>query len=344
MKRTTIAVDLAKSVFEIAVSEHPGRVRERHRLSRRAFLRFFAERRPSVVLMEACGSAHHWGRQLQTLGHEVVLLPPHKVNPYITGNKTDRTDAAGLLEAHRNEQIRAVPVKSLEQQALTTLHRLRSAWLAARTSRINTVRGTLREFGMTIPVGARRVVPRVAELLEDADSGLPDSVRPVLDEARREILELEHRIQCCEEQLRCLARQTPVVSRLLTIPGIGLISATALVAFVGDVQRFSSGRRFASYLGLTPRERSSGLRRRLGSISKRGDVYLRMLLTHGARAVLWQAKARERPDRLRAWALKIEARRGHNKAAIALANKLARTVWAVWRRDEEFVEHPASVA
>jgi len=157
MKHTTIAVDVAKSVFEVAVSSRPGQVDKCHRLSRSAFSRFFAERQPACVLLEACGSAHHWARRIQSLGHQVLLLPPHKVRPYVTGNKTDRADAKGLLEAQRNEQILPVPVKTLDQQALAALHRLRSTWLAARTARINTVRGVLREFGITIPVGARRV-------------------------------------------------------------------------------------------------------------------------------------------------------------------------------------------
>lgn len=344
MKHTMIAVDVAKSVFEIAVSDRPGRVTERHRLSRDAFLRFFAERQPATVLMEACGSAHHWGRELQILRHEVRLLPPHRTRPYVTGNKTDRSDAKGLLEAQRNEQIQSVPVKSLNQQALSALHRLRSAWLAARTGRINTVRGLLREFGIAIPLGAKRVVPILGTLLEDADSAIPDSVRPALNEAKAEILELERRMRSVEHQLRALARQLPVVHKLRTIPGVGLITATAFVAYVGDVSRFPSARHFASYLGLTPRERSSGLRRRLGAISKRGDVYLRTLLTHGARAVIWKAKSRKEPDRLRAWALRLEQRRGHNKAAIALANKLARIVWAVWRRDVEFTEQAQEAA
>jgi transposase len=204
------------------------------------------------------------------------------------------------------------------------------------------VRGLLREFGIAIALGSKRVVPRLQELLEDADSGLPDAIRPTLDEARSEILELERRMRLIENQLRALSRQLPIVRRLCSIPGVGVITSTAMFAFVGDVTRFPSARHFASYLGLTPREHSSGLRRRLGAISKRGDVYLRMLLTHGARAVLWKAKAREVPDRLRAWILRVEQRRGHNKAAIALANKLARLVWAVWSRDEDFLEQPAA--
>ena len=167
---------------------------------------------------------------------------------------------------------------------------------------------------------------------------------PALNEARSEILELERRMRSVEQELRALARQLPMVSKLCSIPGIGLITSTALFAFVGDVGRFPSARHFASYLGLTPREHSSGLRRRLGGISKRGDGYLRMLLTHGARAVLWRAKARKEPDRLRAWVLDLEQRRGHNKAAIGLANKLARIVWAVWRRDVEFVEQMPTAA
>lgn len=227
MDHPTIAVDLSKSVFEIAVSERPGHVRERHRLSRSRFVPFFAERQPATVLLEACGSAHHWGRQLQTLGHSVVLLPPHAVRPYVPRNKTDRADTKGLLEAFRNDAIRPVPVKSVAQQTLAALHRLRSAWLASRTARINTLRGLLREFGVAIPLGARHVLPHVQSLLEDADSVLPHALRPALAEGCAEIRELEDRTHAVERQLATLARQTPVVARLLTIPGIGLLTATA---------------------------------------------------------------------------------------------------------------------
>jgi transposase len=340
MKSTTIAVDVAKEVLEVAVSVQPGQVSEQKRLTRGAFMKFCTDQPPATVLLEACGSAHYWGRRLQSLGHHVVLLPPHATRPYVFRNKTDRTDTRGLLEAYRNADIHPVPVKSVSQQALTALHRLRSTWLAARTARINTVRGLLREFGCTIPIGAHHVFPRAWDLLADADSDLPDPLRPALAEACTEIRALEDRIRLVEHQLQALADQTPAVARLRSIPGVGLITATALVAFVGDIRRFPSGRHFASYLGLTPRERSSGLVRRLGSISKRGDVYLRMLLTHGARAVLWKAKSRRDPGRLRTWALKLEHLRGHNKAAIALANKLARIVWAVWKHDVDFREVP----
>ena len=342
MQNTMIAVDLAKSIFEIAVSKRPGKVQERHRLNRPQFLEFFANREPALVLMEACGSAHYWAREIRALGHDLVLLPPHSTRPYVTRNKTDRADAKGLLEAFRNDEIRPVPVKSVPQQALTALHRLRSAWVAARTARINTIRGLLREFGLVIPVGAKNVVPQTESLVEEADSGVPDALRASMASACSEVRDLQDRIRDVERQLEQLARQTPGVARLRTIPGIGLLTATALVGFVGDVGRFPSGRHFASYLGLTPSERSSALRRRLGSISKRGNVYLRMLLTHGARSVLARTRNVEPHDRLRSWAHRVQERRGHNKATTALANKLARIVWAVWTKEDSFTATPVA--
>lgn len=340
MQHTTIAVDLAKSVFEVAVSKQPGRVAERRRLSRGQFSRLLVDREPATLVMEACGTAHFWGRKAEAYGHRVVLLPPHAVRPYVLRNKTDGADAKALLEAMRNEAIRPVPVKSVDQHVLGALHRLRSTWMAARTARLNTLRGLLRELGFVIPLGARKVVPEVWALVSDAEAGLPEALRLVLAEAAREIAELEKRIHAVEDQLEGVANHSPLVERLRTIPGVGLLTATALVAFVGDVQRFPSGRHFASYLGLTPRESSSGLQRRLGRISKRGDPYLRMLLIHGARAVLCHAKKAKCPnDRLRAWALERERARGHNKATVALANKLARIAWAVWRNADTYHAH-----
>lgn len=342
MKSTTFAVDVAKSVFEIAISHQPGKVAEHVRLPRSRFLDFFAQQRPATVILEACGSAHHWGRQLRAQGHRVRLLPPHTVRPYVPRNKTDQADAKGILEASRNEAIHPVPVKSLPQQTLASLHRIRSAWLSTRTSRLNTLRGVLREFGIAIPLGATRVVPRTFELLDSHDQAVPEALRPSLSEMCTEIRNLEQLVRGTERQMKALGRETPTVANLLTVPGIGILTATALVAFVGDVQRFPTGRHFASYLGLTPRESSSGLRRRLGAISKRGDSYLRMLLTHGARATICHAKKRASPDRLRAWALLLEHRRGHNKATIALANKMARIAWAVWKNGIEYTSVQAA--
>lgn len=339
MNDIAIAVDVAKNVFQLAVSDRPGHISESHRLPRARFLQFFATRPSATVVMEACGSAQFWARRIDQLGHRVVLLPPHHVRPYVRRNKTDRTDVKGLLEAFRNDEIKPVPIKTPAHQAMTALHRLRSGWVVERTARLNALRGLLRELGIFIPVGSRKVIPEVWLHLGDADSNIPDVVRPVLAEACAEVRDIEYRITLAERQLEQLAKQLPVVQRLLTIPGIGLITATALVAFIVDVHRFPSGRHFASYLGLTPREWSSGNRRRLGAISKRGDVYLRALLVHGARAVLARAKQSKtgaHRDHLREWAINLEKTRGHNKASVALANKLARLAWAIWRNESTY--------
>jgi transposase len=335
MDSTTIAVDLAKSVFEIAVSEKLGHVDRRHRLSRAQFERFLLREKTATIVMEACGTAHFWGRLAQGAGHRVVLLPPHTVRPYVLRNKTDGADARALLEALRNPDLRAVPLKSVEQHVLAGLHRMRSAWQATRTARINTVRGLLRELGHCIPLGAPRVLPALRALFEQ--DAIPAPLRTVLLEAAAEIEALERRLRGVEHELEDLAGKDEAIERLRSIPGVGLLTATALVAFVGDLRRFPSGRHFASYLGLTPRETSTGLKRRLGRISKRGDPYLRMLLIHGARSILAHAKrSKAAPDRLRAWALEREKARGHNKAAVALANKLSRIAWAVATRGQDF--------
>jgi transposase len=331
MKNTTIAIDLAKSVFEVGVSDRPGHVAANHRLSRAEIAPFMANQPATTVIMEACSSAHYWGRTFQGFGHDVKLLPPLYVRPYVQRSKTDRADVKGMLEAWRNSDIRPVPVKSESQQQLTALHRIRAGWMTSRTMRINSARGLLREFGMVFPLGASVLADRVGEVIADDNTDLTMPVRELLHQLVLEIGELEERIEMVEKQLEALALQTPVVGLLRTIPGVGLLTATALVGFVGDVQRFPSGRHFASYLGLTPREYSSGLRHRLGRISKLGDVYLRTLLIHGARAVLVAAQRKSSPDRLQSWAVDGKHRLGNNKAAVALANRMARIVWAVWK-------------
>jgi transposase len=312
-------------------------------LRRDQFLPFFAQLPAAVVVMEACGTCHFWARKLRDLGHTVVLLPPHLVRPFVRRNKTDRADAAALVEAYRNGDIRPVPVKTPEQQVLTSLHRLREGWMAERTARLNALRGLLREQGVFIRMGAGEVVPAVWSLIEDADSELAAMpLRALFAEACEEIRQIEHRLELVERELKALARQMPAVERLMQIPGIGLIIATALVGFVGDLRRFPSARHLASYLGLTPREYSSGLRQRLGRISKRGDAYLRMLLIHGARSVLSRARTVETPDRLRVWALALEKRAHHNKATVALANKIARIAWAISVKQTDYRSLPAA--
>lgn len=340
MQATTIAVDLGKNIFEIAVADESWQVTERHRLSRTRFGRFFASRSRCRVVMESCGTAHYWARRLVAAGHEVALLPAQYVRAYVRRNKTDRADASALIEAFRCSDIQPVPVKSVEHQQIQALHRVRSQWVQTRCSRINTLRGVLREFGIVIPLGPSMAKARVAEALEDAENELPVGLRSSLAQMLEEIRELESRVAGIELQLREFTRSDEVVRQLQTVPGIGLISSTALRASVVDVQRFPSGRHFASWIGLTARETSSAGRRRLGRISKQGDVYLRTLLIHGARSALTAAhlaRRRERPlHRLQEWALACEKRRGRNRAAVALANRLARIVWATWKYQRAF--------
>lgn len=334
MDATTVAVDLAKTVFEIALANAQWRVIGRHRLNRAGFARFLAQTAPTHVVMEACGTAHYWGRVAQAHGHHVTLVPPAYVRPYVRRNKTDRADAEAILETVRSGQVPSVPVKRVEQQALVALHRIREQWMTTRTARINTVRGLLREHGLLLPPGASAALKALPALLDDAASVLPRHLRLMLTSVHEEVRAIEGRIVALERELQALAALDPVVTRLRTIPGIGLLTATALVGTVGHIQAFQRARQFASWLGLTPREHSSGARRRLGGISKRGDVYLRCLLTHGARAVL--VAAHRRPSSspgLHRWALELRERRGYNKATMAVANKLGRIVWAVWTKD-----------
>lgn len=330
---TTVAIDLSKSVFEVAV-ERQGRICQRKRLSRGQMTEYFSQCERATVVMEACGSSHYWGRKLQRLGHDVRLLPPQHVRPYALGNKTDRRDAEAILAARHREAIVPIPVKSVEQQSVAFLHRLRAGWIKTKTSRLNMVRGILRELGVVIPEGASRVPAAVSSALSEGT--VPQVLHPVLESAMAEVRELDERIEKVKEHLEAVALTVPLVERLETIPGVGLLNATALSSMTGDFARYPSGRHFASSLGLTPKEHSSGLRRRLGAISKRGDTYLRTLLIAGARSVLLSGHRTKRPHRLQQWALEVERRRGRNRAAIAVANKLARIVWAVATRGDDF--------
>jgi len=346
MDATTVAVDLAKDIFEVALANRGGRIFERKRLTRRQFERFIDGLAPDTeVVMEGCGTAHYWGRRCQARRLQVRLLPVQYVRPYVRRNKTDRTDTEALLEANRCGGIQPVPVKTAEQQTLQALHRVRTQWQAARTARINVVRGLLREHGLPMPVGARKVIARVTALLEDAEVVIPELLRHTVALVVEEIRALEMRIIAIDQQLAQVARTHPVAVRLQQIPGVGVLTATAMVGAVPHIHAFRRGRQFASWLGLTPRESSTGGRRYLGRISKRGDVYLRCLLTHGARAVLLTAQRTmratpHRATRFQQWAVTLAARRGHNKAAIAVANKLARTIWAVWHYEVDFRSQP----
>ncbi|MBK8376041.1 MAG: IS110 family transposase [Sphingomonadales bacterium] len=341
MNATTVAVDLAKSVFQVAVADANWMPIESHRLTRTQFERWFANREVGLVIMEACGSAHHWARWLKRQGIEVKLLPAAYIRAYVKRNKTDAADACALLEAARCADIVPVRIKTVEQQALQGLHRIRSLWMSTRTSRINALRGFCREFGLAVPTGARTGVEVMSRTLADPNSPVPILIRGSMKLLIEEIRLLELRIAQLEKELTALAKQSPACTTLLSIPGIGLLTATAMVAATsGDVTHFKDARHFASWFGLTPKEHSSGSTRKLGRISKKGDRYLRMLLTHGARSVLRTASlarlAGRGLDGLKSWALGVQGRTNHNKAACALANKLARICYAVLRDGADY--------
>jgi transposase len=291
--------------------------------------------------MEACGTAHYWGRRCQARGAAVRLLPAQYVRAYVRRNKTDRADAEALLEAHRCAAIQPVPVKTIEQQTIQLLHRVRQQWQRTRTARINLLRAIFREFGCNFPLGAATLSRRVGAMLADLEAPIPPAIRPLAAEILEELRGIETRLREMDRQLAGIARTHPIAVRLQTIPGIGVLTATALVGGVAHIHAFRRGRQFGSWLGLTPRETSSGTRRLLGAISKQGDRYLRTLLVHGARAVLRAAeiRARRHPPaltRVQHWALMLASRRGRNRATVGIANKLARIIWAVWTRDAAF--------
>lgn len=350
MDATTVAVDLAKDIFEVALANRAHRIIDRKRLTRRQFETCLEGLSAGTsVVMEACGTAHYWGRRCQARGLAVRLLPVQSVRPYVRRNKTDRTDTEAMLEADRCAGVHPVPVKSVDQQALQALHRVRTQWQTTRTARINVIRGVLREHGYPVPVGARTVLMRVCAILDDPTRALPAVLRQTVKDLVEEVRSLEARVTAVDRELAQVAHVHPVASRLQQVPGVGVVTATAMVGAVSHIHAFRRGRDFASWLGLTPRESTTGTRRSLGRISKRGDGYLRCLLTHGARAVLLAAQrtARTTParlTRLQQWAVTLAARRGHNKTAIALANKLARIIWAVWCRATDFHSPPVQIA
>lgn len=346
MKSTLIAVDTAKLVFEVAEADAVGKVQRRLRLNRPQFSEYLATRERASFVLEACGGAHHWARMMERFGHTVRLLPVPYVYAYRRRNKTDRADCLAMLEAAKNPEILPVPVKTTEHQAIQGLHRCRSAWMETRTARINTLRGLLREFGLILPMGAAAALKKIPEAI--SDEVVPMMLKPALQALLDEIQDLEQCIVAVERQLEGISRQNPVIEHLRDISGIGLLTATALYASANDAQYFRDGRHLASWLGLTPREHSSGNIRKLGGISKRGDRYVRMLLTHGARAVLLRAGQMQRMGQplnaLQRWALSLKERTNHNKATCALANKLARIAWATWRHGTVFDPNQAATA
>jgi len=336
MQSTTIGIDLAKSVFHVSIADEKTHIHKRQRLNRSQFRRLLVHTAPAQLVMEGCASAHHWARFAEQQGHRVTLLHARYVRAYVRRNKTDAADADALVRASRDRDLRPIAIKSEYQQALQSLHRIRAQWQSSRVARINEARGLLAEFGIVLPRGSADIGRR----LHDVIGQLPELLQFTLAELISEIAEYQDKLKRLDKMLKKQVEQDPIGQRLLAIPGIGPTIASAALGRVGNIHAFKRGRTFASWLGITPREYSSGSTRRLGRISRQGDAYLRMLLIHGARSALLAAKrarSRHQPlTQLQCWALATEVRVGHNKAAVALANKMARILWAVWTKNADF--------
>ena len=326
MKITTIGIDLAKEVFQIHGIDAHGKAVLRKPLRRSEMAKFFANLEPCLIGMEACGSAHHWARKLGEFGHNVKLMAPQFVKPYVKTNKNDAADAEAICEAVSRPNMRFVPIKNIEQQAILSVHRARQGFVKARTAQANQIRGLLSEFGIVIPKGIKSIARRVPDILEDAENSLPGTMRQLLERLNDNLKEMDRQVTELEAQIKLWHKENEASLKLAQIPGIGPITASAMVATVGNAKEFKNSRQLAAWLGLVPKQHSSGGKQALLGISKRGDTYLRTLLIHGARAVIRFAENKAAPD---PWLCKLIARRNKNIAAVALANKNARVIWAL---------------
>jgi len=336
MKLTRIGVDIAKQVFQLHGTDRSERTVWRRRLPRDRWLQALREvAEPGCEIgMEACGGAHHWARQLQALGYRVKLIAPQFVKPYVKSNKNDANDAEAICEAMSRPSMRFVAVKSVAQQDLQAIHRVRASLVEQRTAKGNQIRGLVAEYGLVAPkemASLRHILPT---WLEDADNGLSFCFRQLLDGLWRDLCVLDARIGEVDREITRIAHADPDAQRLQQLRGVGPMVATALLAAVGDARQFANGRQMAASLGLTPRQHSSGSKDRLLGISKRGDAYVRTLLVHGARSALRTAPAKD--DRLSQWVVRLAQRAHPNVACVALANKTARLAWALLRHQCDY--------
>ena len=338
---TTIGLDIAKSVFQVHGIDAEGNVITRRQLKRRYVLVFFQKLPPCLVGVEACGSAHHWSRELQALGHTVRLMPPAYVKPYVKRHKNDATDAEAICEAVTRPNMRFVATKTPVQQSCLTLHRTRHLFIRQQTSVINAIRAHLAEFGIVAPVGRNGVEQLLSVGADLNDRRLPEVARVCVKALGAQLQTLKAQILEFDRMIRAWHRSNEASRRLDDIPGVGPALATALVASVADPKMFRSGRDFSAWIGLVPKQNSSGGKDRLGNISKRGDRYLRSLFTTGALAVIRYAKIHG--TKHRPWLTALLMRRPTKVAAIALANKIARMAWAIMARGERYKE-PAALA
>lgn len=339
-----LGVDVAKNVFQIHGVDASGKEIFRRQLSRAKLKPFMAMQQKCLIGMEACGGAHHWAREFRAMGHEVKLIAPQYVKPYVKRNKNDEADAAAIAEAVTRPEMSFVATKELWQQDMLMIHRVRERLVKQRTALMNEIRGLLQEYGEVIAVGSHQLRVGVNMLLASTNNGLTDMARGVLGQLAAEWRELDERLDTYTGRVEQMARSHEICRELDKLPGIGPITATAMVATVGDPRAFRNGRQLAAYLGLVPRHEGTGGKVRLLGISKRGDRYLRKLLVHGGRALLRHVERRS--DRQSRWAVTIIERRGFNKACVAMANKNARMCWAIMMKclkgETPMVEAPAT--
>lgn len=334
MKITTVGIDLAKSVLQVHGVNEQGKKAFIKQLRPKQVLLFFTQLEPCLIGLEACSSAHHWARQLETLGHTVKLMAPQFVKPYVKTNKNDAADAEAICEAVSRPNMRFVPIKNVDQQAMLSIHRARQGFVKARTAQGNQIRGLLMEYGVTLPQGLSSIAKRLPAILEDGENGLPDVFRQLLQRLLDHLKVLDNQVHEMEAQIQIWHQQNAMSRKLAGIPGIGPITASALVASIGDASSFKSGRQLAAWLGLVPRQHSSGGKRVLQGISKRGDTYLRTLLIHGGRSAMRVAAGKT--NQTSRWLVSLMERRHKNVVAVALANKNARIVWALLTHQRDY--------
>ncbi|MFT6299681.1 MAG: transposase [Yoonia sp.] len=334
-----MGVDLAKNIFQVHGITDDEEVVFNRPLRRAQLLPFFTKLEPCLIGMEACSSAHHWARELTALGHDVRLIPPMYVKPYVKRGKSDAIDAEAICEAVTRPTMRFVAVKTVEQQALLSLHRARALLVRQRTQLINGLRGMVAEFGIYIAKGLARVIGFAEDILAGEVLDLPEIANEVIHNLSEHLMALHTRIRWYEDRLKLVAKEDARVRLLRTIPGVGVVTASAIIASIGDGHQFRNGCEFAAWLGLTPANKSSGGKERLGRITKMGDQYLRSLLVVGMTSLVRQTKSH--PERASKWLMSLLERKPARVATVAMANKTARIVWAVLTRNEPYTPHTA---
>lgn len=329
-----LGIDLGKNVFYLFGVDSQGEPVQRKKLRRSELLEFLARQSPCLIGMEACGGAHHWAREISKLGHDVRLMGGQFVKPYVKGNKNDYNDAEGICEAVSRPTMRFVAIKTIEQQDVQGLHRMRQSAIKARTALVNQMRGLLAEYGIVFSTSTAQARRRVPEILEDGENGLTDRFRRWLSELYEQLREWDRRISKYDREVNVLFRADKRCGRIAAVEGMGPVGATALVSAYGDGRQFDSARQFSAALGLVPKQHGTGGKTRLLGISKRGDRYIRSLMIHGARSVVYRAM--KKSDARSRWVQRLVAERGSNRAAVALANKNARIIWALLTREEAY--------